>query len=248
MSRNPRRASRTNTPVKPRVEGLSAESSGNTEITSTLEEQPPSDDAPPHIEEASQNQQDGALLRFRAPKVSRGLVAALLLLILPVILSGGVAFISTSRMEPVYGAESDILFDWGARADVLEKFLATQAVLARSQAVLSPVSVALGLPLETLEENLSIEFLRGSAVMRIQYADNDANRAMEVNKAIVESYSGLLNNISFINSARYTLVTARVLDEPVWPKPLQATAVGIAVGMAIGIAALTLVQALRTGL
>jgi hypothetical protein len=54
-----------------------------------------------------------------------------------------------------------------------------------------------------------------------------------------------LSRTHSLNSRAEILVPVFLLDEPVWPKPLQAAAVGAATGLSIAIAGLALVAQLR---
>jgi capsular polysaccharide biosynthesis protein len=179
------------------------------------------------------------------PMTPRGLVRAALLLLVPVLVSAAVAFAVASRMEPVYAAESDVVFDVGDRGDVLEKLLATQSVVVQSRATLEPVSRTYDIPMETLEKNLSVDFPKGGVVMRLQYADKDSETALRVIGSLVDNYVRVLGRVAFLNSAKYVLVPAFILDKPVSPKPLRAAALGAAVGLTLAIAALALARPLR---
>jgi capsular polysaccharide biosynthesis protein len=147
-----------------------------------------------------------------------------LIALLSALIAAAAAFGAATKMEPEYAAQSDILFDLGNRQDVLEKFLATQSVVAKSQAVLAPVSRNFGISLKTLDEVLSVDFPRGGAVMRLRYADKKPETALAILQSIIDGYVGLLSRTHSLNSRTEILVPVFLLDEPVWPKPIQAAA------------------------
>lgn len=178
----------------------------------------------------------------RRPVRRIGLFRVGFLLLASIILAAGAAAMAASRMDTVYAAEADILFNLGDRPDVLEKYLATQAVVARSRAVLDPVARNSGESIAMLEHNLTVEFPKGGAVMRLQYADKDADKAHDVLKTVVDGYVALLGRSQFLDAGAEVLVPVFVLEEPIWPKPLQAAALGGAVGLALAIGGLALVQ------
>lgn len=173
-------------------------------------------------------------------------VRLIALLLLPVVLAAAGAYLVASRIEKTYAARSEILFHLARGGDVAERFLATQSVVAQSRAVLTPVARKLLVPVEALEERLKVEFPKGSSVMRLQYADPDGAAALDVVRAVTDQYLTALRQIEVAEGGGHQLfVPPYLLDEPVWPQPLQAAAVGAAVGLAIAAAALVLVQQSR---
>jgi len=180
------------------------------------------------------------------PRRSIGLIRAAFLLVGPVIIAAMAAFAGASRMELIYAAQSEVVFDLGERGEIGEQYLATQAVVATSRAVLGPVSRSLGISIDSLQENLDVEFPKGSAVLRFQYSDPDGARAFDILRSVIDQYINLIDRTDVLNRARSLLVPPFVLEDPVWPKPFQAGALGAAAGLAIAIAALALVQQQRS--
>jgi uncharacterized protein involved in exopolysaccharide biosynthesis len=148
-------------------------------------------------------------------------------------------------MTPRYGAQTEVVFDLGDRGEIGEQYLATQAVVVKSRAVLEPVARAFGLRYEDAEDRLDVSFLRGSAVLRIQYTDPDRAKALAVLEEIARNYAAVLDGNAIFKRTRIPLVAPFVLDEPVWPKPTQAAALGAALGLALGIAGLALFRHVR---
>jgi capsular polysaccharide biosynthesis protein len=170
----------------------------------------------------------------------------LALLLAPVVVSAIVAFVGASFLAPAYGARSEVVFHLQQSGDVTERYLATQAVIVRSQTILGPVSHALGIPVDTLDRELSVEFPKGSAVMRLEYADHEGSLALKVIQAIIDRYLLVLSETEGVDKTSHQLLAPPfLLDEPVRPKPIQAAAIGAAIGLALAIGAFALVQQSR---
>jgi capsular polysaccharide biosynthesis protein len=175
-----------------------------------------------------------------------GMGKMLALLIAPVVVAAIVAFVGASSLAPAYGARSDVVFHLQQSGDVTERYLATQAVIVRSQTILGPVSHAVGIPIEKLERELSVEFPKGSAVMRLEYADHDGTVALKVVQAIVDRYLAVLSETEGVDKTSHQLLAPPfLLEEPVRPKPMQAAAVAAALGLALSIAAFAFIQQRR---
>jgi capsular polysaccharide biosynthesis protein len=141
----------------------------------------------------------------------------------------------------VYAARSEVIFDlrdlgW----DAAERFLATQAVVARSRPVLAPVADTFGVPVSRLERELSIETLSNSEVIRLEYASRDQAQALEMTKALTELYLSTSRELapSPGNAGPRVLTPAFVLEKPVSPRPVRAAALGAGAGVAFAVAAL----------
>lgn len=174
------------------------------------------------------------------PLTALEVVRRVLLVVMPILICTVVAWTGAQRLQTFYAAQSDIAFDVGQRADVMEKFLATQSVAVKSHAVLGAVSATQGIPVATLDRRLSVDFPKGGAIMRLQYSDPSGDVALQTLRAVIAQYINLLDHMKFLDSAKYVLVPAFILEDAVWPKPLQAAALGLALGLAIGIGALAL--------
>lgn len=179
------------------------------------------------------------------PLTGLEILRRLLLVVMPIVICTIVAWTGAQRLQTFYAAQSDIAFDIGQRADVMEKFLATQSVTVKSHAVLGAVSATQGIPVATLDKRLSVDFPKSGAIMRLQYSDPSGDVALQTLRAVIAQYINLLDHMKFLDSAKYVLVPAFILEDPVWPKPTQAAALGLALGLAIGIAALALDLRLR---
>lgn len=150
-------------------------------------------------------------------------------------LAAGTAYVAAALGEPLYAARSEVVFhlrDLGA--DAAARFLATQALTAQSRIVLEPVAARLGVPAGVLDEQLSVEVLPGSNVMRLEHAHRDGAVALATVQDVTGRYLTLLRDVEMIEEASHRLLTpAFVLDEPVAPRPLRAAALGALVGLAL---------------
>lgn len=173
-----------------------------------------------------------------APRLTLRLAA---LLVLPVLICAAAAYGGAALLDKVYAARADILFHLSRSGDHAERFLATQAVVAQSRAILEPVAAELGVPIERIEEDLGVEFPKDGAVMRIEFATHSQTAALDVIKLVTQHYLQALRPIETAEGASHqVLVAPYVLEEPVWPKPLQAVALGALVGVALSAVALAL--------
>jgi uncharacterized protein involved in exopolysaccharide biosynthesis len=175
-----------------------------------------------------------------ARRIGFGLLA---LLVLPALVCAAAAFAGAMALDKVHAARADILFHLTRSGDLAERFLATQAVVARSNVVLQPVAAELGVPVDRIDEELSIDFPKGGAVMRIEFASPSATAALDVVKLVTQRYLAALRPIEAAEGATHQVLAAPfLLDEPVWPKPVQATVLGGLLGLAISAAMMALRQ------
>lgn len=174
------------------------------------------------------------------PRPSLGLLA---LLILPALACAAAAYGGAMLLDKVYAARTEILFHLTRSGDHAERFLATQAVVAQSRTVVEPVAAELGVPTERIEKDLSVGFPRGSAVMRIEFSAHSQTAALDVIKLVTQRYLQALRPIEVAEGASHQiLVPPFLLDEPVWPRPLQAAALGGLIGLALSAALVALRQ------
>jgi uncharacterized protein involved in exopolysaccharide biosynthesis len=173
----------------------------------------------------------------RSPLGGSSMVRLAGLLLLPIVLTALGAYAFAIQSERVHAARSEIVFDlrnvaWGAA----ERFLETQAVVARSRALLAPVADTFGIPVAELDRALAVEAVRGSDVIRLEYANTDPSLAQAVTKAITDRYLVALREYALLDGTRHRLLTPTfILDEPVAPKPLRAAAMGAALGLMLGL-------------
>jgi uncharacterized protein involved in exopolysaccharide biosynthesis len=164
-------------------------------------------------------------------------------LAVPALLGAAAGFGGAMALDKVYAARADILFHLTRSGDHAERFLATQAVVARSHAVLGPVAAELGVPVERIDEKLDVDFPMRGAVMRLEFTSQSATAALDTVKLLTQRYLAALRPIESAEGASHQVLAAPfLLDEPVWPRPLQATALGAVLGLAVSVALLALAQ------
>jgi capsular polysaccharide biosynthesis protein len=169
------------------------------------------------------------------------------LLVAPIIVSAGSAFFGDKLIvTPKYAARAELIFQLPAAADLPEQYRATQTVVATGQMVLAPVSDSLGIPIEQVQRNLTVDFPKNSAVMRLEYADPDKVVATDILDRILDQYLNILGEMESGGEATHKLLTPSfAIADPVRPRPMQAAAIGAVLGLAISLAALALVQRSR---
>jgi capsular polysaccharide biosynthesis protein len=155
------------------------------------------------------------------------------------ILVGALAAYLVAILSPnIYGARTEIVFDvssydWNGA----ERFLATQLVIVKARSILNPISNATKIPLKELEEDLVVEMLGSSDVMRIEYRDEDQARATEIVGAITDRYLIALRDYEPSQGGQHRiLLPATPLEDPVYPKPSRAAAIGAAIGLMVAAA------------
>lgn len=169
------------------------------------------------------------------------------LVIAPIGVGAVAAFGASSFSTPIYGAQAELILRPQQSGDMAEKYLNTQPVVATSHTVLQPVSTSLGIPTEAIEKNLSIDFPRGSTVMQFQYSDADQSVAVKALGAILDQYLSILAQVELVDGSTHQLLAPPfLLDRPVRPRPMQAAAIGGAIGLAIGLGAFALIQIFRS--
>jgi uncharacterized protein involved in exopolysaccharide biosynthesis len=83
--------------------------------------------------------------------------------------------------------------------------------------------------------------VRSSGVMRLQYADRDAQTALGVVRAITDRYLVSLRNGELVEGGGHRLLTpASLLPEPVSQTPLHAAVLGAMAGLVIAVAGVIL--------
>ncbi len=175
-----------------------------------------------------------------APRPTAGFLA---LMILPVLACAAAAYGGAALLDRIFAARTEILFHLTRPGDQAERFLATQAVVAQSRTVIEPVAAELGVPVERITDDLSVDFPRGSAVMRIEFANHSQTAALDVIKLVTQRYLQALRPIEAAEGASHQiLVPPFLLDEPIWPRPLQAVALGGLLGLAVSVGLVMLRQ------
>ena len=163
------------------------------------------------------------------------------MIIVSMIVAGAAAYLITLLQAPVYGAEARVLvetnvFVGGAEA---EQLMETQKVIVASQAVLQPAATKLGVSIESLDDELDVEVITGTNVLRIEYRGPRPELAVTRASSIVASYIDPNRRLSgrFPETrVRPVVVTpAHVMEDPVRPKPERMVPVSAVVaGLVVG--------------
>jgi capsular polysaccharide biosynthesis protein len=177
------------------------------------------------------------------PRISTSAKRQLAILaIAPVIIATAASLLLWALSPTLYAARSEVAFDIRSLGwDSAERYLATQIVIAESPPILSPVAAAFNLPVKDLEKRLQVEIVRSSGVMRIQYANRDAETAVGIVKAITDRYLVSLRVGELVEGGAHRLLTpASLLPEPVSQGPVRAALLGAMAGLVIAVAGVIL--------
>lgn len=176
-------------------------------------------------------------LRFR-PRLRTAWVVAVAVLVVVVCAGATLAF-GLSRPR-VYGARVDILLQ--PRADVsdsaVERAMLTQEVILRSSAVLDPVARAAGTSVDALRDATEVEVVGRSNVLRVTVGNRRRAAAVRLTQAVADQYRRVAGSVRPPAAGAPTLeltalTGAEALDRPLQPKPVQALAAGVLVGLAL---------------
>ena len=171
----------------------------------------------------------------------------LALLLLPIVACAASAYVMSKFIPPVYAARADLVLHLQQSGDAVERYLANQAVIIKSPAVLGPVSEKTGITTEQLDKQLSVEFPKNGSVMRIQYANQSREIALDLTSKILAQFELVINQNEIDENASHQVISPpALLEKPVRPQPLQMAAIGGAIGLVISLIALALVRNLRT--
>lgn len=130
-----------------------------------------------------------------------------------VALAAGAGYGLSVIQAPVYGAETDVLYrvadGSGGRA---ERDLATQQVILQGRSVLEGLAADAGMAVEDLEDQVSVDILGQSDVLRITVAHAEASQALELARAISERYVQTVTDAPAADSDTATFVEATIED------------------------------------
>jgi capsular polysaccharide biosynthesis protein len=173
---------------------------------------------------------------------SRRRVAMLIVVGLVIVAVFGGAAVGFSLLQPtVYAAQADFVLL--PRADLsdaaADRAMTTQAMIIQSDAVLKPVAARTGMPLNKLRSEVSASIVAGSNVLRLTVGDRNRDRAVNLARLITTEYLRVAPTLSPVTGSPAdrppitptVLSSASALEEPLRPKPLQALAAGVLLGM-----------------
>ncbi len=177
-------------------------------------------------------------------------VAALALIVFLIVTAASVGY---GLLQPkVYGATAEFVL--APRTDMtdaaVDRAMETQLLVTESRPVLDPVAQRVGMPVVELQEAISAEMIGRSNILRLTVRDRDQARAVQLVQLITEQYLRTAPVTGPTAAAgadqspptRVTLLSGpSPMARPMQPRPKQALAVGMLLGVIAGLAVVTLV-------
>jgi uncharacterized protein involved in exopolysaccharide biosynthesis len=177
---------------------------------------------------------------------------ALLALALVVLLAApaAVAALLNAQQPSEYAAVVEVIHqpEENSTVEGVDREMATHSVLLQRRTLLQEVAPSAGRSTDDLADDLSVEIVDGSSVLRVQLVDTDPDRAQSTLEDLVDRYlasADRLAETSDIGRLR-VLAPPGVLDEPVGPQPARAAAAGLLLGIFLAGVLLALLR-LRRG-
>lgn len=168
-------------------------------------------------------------------------VFAALLLLPPV---GAAAW--SAALRSTYAVEVDLLHvaSDGSTVDSIERELATNRVLLLRRPLIDEAADSVGRDPEQLRDNVSVEVVEASSVLRLRVLDHDPQRARAAAQQLVDRYLGSVGELrAWSHFGRLRILAApSVLKEPVAPQPLRAAAAGALLGLVLAFAPLLVLR------
>lgn len=135
-----------------------------------------------------------------------------------VVIAGAIAGYVMSSMSPNrYGARAEVYYEISQEKSTgflrEDRSLTTQLVLAQSRAVLEPVAQANGITVDDLDDQLSVNLLGSSEVIRLQVEDASPERALVLVNAVVDQYLSLTRAQGTDNARAYLEEQLAELDQ-----------------------------------
>jgi tyrosine-protein kinase len=144
----------------------------------------------------------------------------------------------------LYAATADVLVEPSAAAGggaAQQPVLATEESVVSSGAVLSKASHAIGVPVATLSQGLSVTAKGASYVLHISYANPDPHVAQQRAQAIAQAYTSFRSSTPAANGAPNTAPVATLITpaplptSPYSPKYVLDLGAALLIGLALGI-------------
>ena len=130
------------------------------------------------------------LVRRDFPPAPRpvNIVTIVVMVALIVSATAAAAYFFSSRGEPIYGAQTKILYQSSASGGDLESELASQGFVFTSRNLLAPIASRNGIPVEALEEKIKVIVEGQSQVLTLTVADPDRETARRLGEAVSRGY------------------------------------------------------------
>jgi succinoglycan biosynthesis transport protein ExoP len=167
--------------------------------------------------------------------------AAVTLTATPVYQAQSMLFVSASWNSP-NGGDIGTAFEGGDFTQVRVK---SYVKVVSTPQVTEPVIRQLGLPLSSQElaEKITVTNPLDTVLLQVDVRDTDPAMARDIANALAAQFTDVLRILETPDGGDYALVRARVIEEadlpttPVSPRPLPNLAIGLLVGLALGVAA-----------
>ena len=186
-----------------------------------------------------------------APSRSRAWLKLLLVLICAVLLLAPAALAAglTARQPTEYAAEVELLHEPedASSVEIVDRAMATHEVLLQRRALLQDTAEEVDRSPRALADDLTVELVGGSSVLRVRVVDVDPERARETLEVLTDLYlpsAVLLAPATDIGRLR-VLEPPAVLLEPAGPQPARAGAAGLLLGLLLVGAFLTVLRLRR---
>jgi capsular polysaccharide biosynthesis protein len=191
----------------------------------------------------------GDLWRARSPRRPRPVPLVLVALAL-VLLSVGSAYVyGVLRQPALYGAQATFLLTPQPELSdtAVDYQTETQLLVVTSTQVLQPVASSSGVPLATLQREVSADMAGRSYVLVITVADGDRQRAVSLADRVARQYAAVAPTLTGASAATRpiqvkALTSAAGIAEPLEPRPVRILAAGLLVGILAAVVAVVLLR------
>ncbi|UOY00207.1 hypothetical protein [Blastococcus sp. PRF04-17] len=193
---------------------------------------------PPHGPPALAHHRGAAAVGARTagdPRRRRGTALLALVLLTLVAAPAATAAALASRQPTEYAAVVELIHqpEDNSTVEGVDREMATHSVLLQRRPLVQEVAADAGRPADELSDDLSVEAVDGSSVLRVQLVDTDPERARETLDDLVDRYLASADRLAVTSDIGRLRVLAPsdVLDEPVGPDPVRAGAAGLLLGI-----------------
>lgn len=163
--------------------------------------------------------------------------AALLVPVLAVLLAApaAAAAVLSANQPTEYAAVVELIHqpEGDSSVEGVDREMATHQVLLQRRSLVQDVAAGVGRVTDDLSDDLSVEIVDGSSVLRAQVVDTDPDRARRALDGLVDRYLASADGLAAMSDIGRlrALAAPAVLDEPAGPDPLRAGAAGLLLGI-----------------
>lgn len=175
------------------------------------------------------------------PDPVRNLMSTLAFLALTTVFLALIGAAAALKIPPRYAATTDIMIHMQQPGDTVVRYHASQSLIIKSPALLRPIAAANQLAYADLADDVSVDFPKGSNVMRVEVRNTDPQLATTILRSVMAAYDKSVAPIELDASASHQVISGPdLVDEPVFPVPSQFAAIGAALGLTLSMAILAL--------